>query len=526
MKLLGKLTLIQLKHLLSINTSAGKKKRKTTSIGLLLLGIAALSLYVGVTYAFTLASTLNMVGAVDLLFVLMSAIGTLFGAILTLYGVSGLVYQAKDISFLMSLPLKPRTILTAKLLAIYGEAFIVNFFMLVPAVIAYSRYANLPITAYPLLLLVLFLLPLLATSLALIFGYIFSFVQAKTKALPIVTNGFALILFAGLMYFSFNLQNTFFNNMTASTRDSLATYAMPFYWVRNILIDGDMLSLIYLALVSIVPLVGLIWLISSNYLNMVTMLSARGKSSDYRGPSQKKSPLSALLRKEFKQYFNSPAYFINTILGPILLIGAPIYLILQRSKLPMVTEVLDMINFPIGTIAIISLIGMISFNNTTAPSISLEGNRLWILKTLPVSTWDIFKAKLLLNMILFVPAILFAAIVLNFLFDFTIGERILVFVIPLLASLASAMVGLIANLIYPKLDAPSDTAAVKNSASVLIGSLGYMVATLALMALLFGLRDTLGNALIYVMLAIYLIFNFILYRYLRTKGEARFNQLI
>lgn len=528
MKTIRKLVFIQLKHLLSVNTAGGKKKRKTSSVWVMLAFIAGIALYIGATYSFAIGGVFHQFGVLDLLFVVMSAMGTLAATLITIQGVTGLVYQAKDMPFLLSLPLRSQTVLMAKVMAVYGEAFVLNFFLLAPAFITYIRLDTLAPISYLLFLIVILLLPFLATTLALILGYLFSLLQTKTKSSPVITNSLALAGTLIILFLTFRVQSMFLNEALnpLAVRTSLSTYARPFYWVRDILVDTNLMSLVWLALLSLVPLAILIRLLSTNYLHVISGLSARQKSSDYRGPSTQQSPIAALLRKEFKQYFGSSIYFINTIIGPLMLIGGPIYLLLKRDMIAQLEPVLQSVDIPISVIVVGAIVGLISFNNTTAPSISLEGSRLWILKSLPIRTWDIFQAKLLLNMILFFPAIVIAGFVANILFDFSLMERILVIVIPVLSSLASAMIGLVANLFYPKLDAPSDAAVVKNSASVLIGSLGYMVITAALLGLLFGLREVLGGAILYVLLAVYLILNVILYRYLRTGGTKRFKAII
>lgn len=529
MNILKKLFIIQLKYLLSFNASAGKRKRQSRSVWLMLGFIAALGLYIGGVYAFQMAQTFQLLGGdLGLMFVILSGMAVLIGLLLIVMGVNGIIFQAKDSTFLLSLPIDPKKIMLAKLLAVYGEALLVTFFMLVPSIVAYVSYQPLPVIAYPLFLVIILLLPMIATVLALIFGYFFSLIQSRTKASPMVMNLIMLVGFGAVMYFTMRMQ-------TAMTGEAFSPVALPpailllakpFYWVRDILVDTNLLALIKLALLSIIPFGLLVWLLSSKFISIISGMSVRTKSSAYRGPSKRKSPMAALLRKEIKQYIGTPAYFINTIVGPLLLIGGSVYLFFQRSMLPEIELGLRMLGIPTGLILIAAIVSTVSINNTTAPSISLEGSRLWILKTLPVSTMNILQAKLLLHLLLVTPAILIAGIVGNLLFDLPIMERIMIFVIPFLATLVSGIIGLIANIHFPKLDAPSDTAAVKNSASVIIGSLGVMFGTILLMLLFVWMRKYLGNNILYLAFGLYLALSVLLYQYLRTKGVAKFKQII
>ena len=528
MKVLLKLFVIQLKHALSYNTSAGRRKRQSRSVWLALLLIAGIGLYIGGVYSFQLAMAFHQAGQLGMLFVTMSGLAVLASLFLIVMGVSGLIFQAKDTTFLLSLPIKPQSVMLAKLMAVYGEALLISFFILAPSLVAYNKYQALPWSAYLLFLIVIVCLAMLATVLALLLGYVFGLVQSKTKATPALMNIIMLAGLAGLFYLSIRAQNIMLGETFSPTSlpSSLLKIAAPLYWVRDILVDGNVLSLLKLGLISVIPLAFATWLLSHRFVSIISSLAIRRKASDYRGPSRRQSPLKALLRKELKQYFGTPAYFVNTFFGPLLAIGGSIYLFVIRDKLTGLEDVFQLINLPLGFILTASLVGLVSFNNTTAPSISLEGSRLWILKSLPVSTESILLAKILLNLIIVGPAILVAATIANLLFRLPLIERILIYLIPLLALLVSAMVGLIANIHYPKLDAPSDTAAVKNSTSVWVGSLGVMLGTIAFFIFLYGFRTVLGGALLYVALIAYLVLTIGLYHYLKTKGVAKFKQII
>jgi len=528
MKMMLRLFVIQLKQLLSYNTSMGKKKRQSRSIWLMLALIAGLGLYIGGIYSMQMALAFSAVGAPDMVFVFMSGLAVILSLFFIVMGANGIIFQAKDTTFLLSLPLSERKVMLAKLSAIYGEALLLTLFMLAPSMYAYTRYQSLPVAAYPLFLAIVLLLPMIATVLALIVSYIFGLFQARTKVSPMIMNIIMLAGLGGVMYFSITMQSKLIEGSIVpwALPTGWLKLAQPFYWVRNILVDTDMRSLLMLALVSILPLAAVTWLLARRFVDIISGMAVRRKSSDYRGPSGRRSPLAALVRKEIKQYINTPAYFVNTIFGPLMVLGGSLYLLFKPEMAGQIEGVLTMIGLPAGLLVIAAVISMFGMSNTTAPSISLEGSKLWILKSLPVSTMNVFHAKIILNFLLFLPPLLVAGIVSNILFDLTLLERILIFVLPLLAGLVSSLIGLIANIHFPKLDAPSDTAAVKNSASVMIGSLGVMLGTIALMLLLFWLRKYLGDHILYAALAFYALAALFLYRYLATAGVKKFRSII
>ena len=130
---------------------------------------------------------------------------------------------------------------------------------------------------------------------------------------------------------------------------------------------------------------------------------------------------------------------------------------------------------------------------TTAPSISLEGNRLWILRSSPLRPQDVFLGKLALDLALLVPSVLISVALLAVSVPLSPWDLLALLALPLALGTLVALVGLYANLKLPRFDYTSDTAVIKQSASVMVASLGGMglVIALALLYVLLGYR-TIG----------------------------------
>ncbi|UKI48977.1 MAG: hypothetical protein L6U99_09155 [Clostridium sp.] len=82
---------------------------------------------------------------------------------------------------------------------------------------------------------------------------------------------------------------------------------------------------------------------------------------------------------------------------------------------------------------------------STACSINFEGKRLWILKSAPIKTEDILKAKLMTFMIITTPFIIINGVVMNILIEMNVIIRILVFVIPFILTMFYGLEGLLVN---------------------------------------------------------------------------------
>jgi ABC-2 type transport system permease protein len=244
----------------------------------------------------------------------------------------------------------------------------------------------------------------------------------------------------------------------------------PLSWLTHFVLDGGTLAGIFSLLMLLVPFCLGIWLYASAF--------GRPKSG-YRSSSRilafsARSPRKALLDKEVKHYMACSIYVFNTAFGPlILIVFAIVIAVLGPDK------IISAMGIPAADIGMISkdltyviLAGAFclfpSMTSTTASSISLEGKQLWILKAHPVSTDDVFWSKYMLNILLLVPASVFASIL--------IGVRVqmppvqiagFAAVIGLLGVLVS-LIGLIANLLFPRFDWDNETSVVKQSMSVIM----------------------------------------------------------
>ena len=121
----------------------------------------------------------------------------------------------------------------------------------------------------------------------------------------------------------------------------------------------------------------------------------------------------------------------------------------------------------------------------SASSISLEGNTLWILKTLPISTKQLLHSKVLFHWLVCAPFMLLGSVLLGIGFGADAVQVLLLTVLCLVYSWVSAQLGLLVNLRWPKLDAVNPTVVVKQSAAVALSMLGDILELLLAAAVWF-----------------------------------------
>ena len=117
----------------------------------------------------------------------------------------------------------------------------------------------------------------------------------------------------------------------------------------------------------------------------------------------------------------------------------------------------------------------------SASSVSLEGKSLWIVRSLPVDTRLVLKAKLNVTMTLFYPSVIICGTLFNLAIrpepPFAVG----MYLIPLAYSYFAALLGLKCNLNSPNFDWTNEVTVVKQSKPVLITMLAGMLLTICLL---------------------------------------------
>ncbi|WRK53858.1 hypothetical protein SD457_01680 [Coprobacillaceae bacterium CR2/5/TPMF4] len=176
----------------------------------------------------------------------------------------------------------------------------------------------------------------------------------------------------------------------------------------------NLFSLIVYLLTALIPFVLVIYLLSLNFIKLTTSKSGvkkgKLKQTDIKTNGLKKS----LFMRELRHFTSNPMVMMNSAIGiafTIFLAGALIVKsndvkIIVQSISPLLQGTLN--EWLVAGLCLV-IIGVSSFNYISASLISLEGNRLWIIKSLPLKTKDILDSKLLLHIVLCIPpAIIFS----------------------------------------------------------------------------------------------------------------------
>lgn len=157
----------------------------------------------------------------------------------------------------------------------------------------------------------------------------------------------------------------------------------------------------------------------------------------------------------------------------------------------------------------------------TSSMISLEGKSFNIIKSLPVVPEKILLAKILTSNIITIPAILICDVIFFVVFKVAIIDIVLILLASIIMPTFTAILGILINLKYPKMDATSDTEVVKQSMSSMNSVfIGMFIGMLSIAAVITG-----GNLFIILELLVFSIIVLILCKVLKRYGVRRFKEI-
>ena len=418
MSKLGSLLKVNLIASLGINKLTKEKSKVERNKSIFLAATIGFSvvmiLVTSVMYFELLANGLQQIGLLDMILVMGFILSTVIIFFTSIYKAQGVLFSFKDHDLLMSLPIKKSDILISKM----AELLVVNYFfilfVLLPAGIIYFKYSNISPIFFLNLILVYLTLPLIPVVFSSIIAFGISYISSRLRHKNlIITMGTLIVVFA-IFILSFK-SNEFVEklivNSASISEGMLKIYPPAILAVRGLANNNFIYTLLFVVLsVSIFAL--FVFIFNSSFKTITSRLQESYKKANYKVKEMKKSSqLKALLNKEIRRYFASPIYVINTIIGPILLLGMSIAtLFMGEDVLSTILEV-EIVKDIIPVFVIVLVCGTLVLSCTTNSSISLEGKNLWILKSSPIKPIEIFKAKIMLNLLLIIPATLVSDII-------------------------------------------------------------------------------------------------------------------
>lgn len=471
--LLTRLENLNLYGLNRLKYTTDKKERRRC---FLLAGVWVFVILILLGYSGGYAYALRYMGlthAVPALFVsLISLILLFFG----MFSSPASLFRKNGYDFLSALPIRPFSIVASRLIRIYAEDLVICVMATLPAIGVYAYFACPDFLFFPAWVVSVLFLPLIPMSLSVLFGAVISLLSSvfKKKApfQALITVLFVVCLLFGSSYLSKmedELSLEAIRSITEMVLKSLEKTYLPAAWIGKIAVqkyDG----LLPLVGFSIVLIAGAAFITDRIFPFVLKYSGAKSERKAFRADRSVKSAsiMSALIVREFKRYFASNIYLLNTIISPVMAVG--IAVMFAVSGVDSVISVLPFdLNFPLVSAFLIGAVS--SLMPPSAISISMEGKTWWLIKTLPIETKHILGAKILMSVLMHAPFLLIAAILNAVFFAPDALNAVVMLLAPFALDIFACTWALFIGTKFPRFDWENEVYVVKQSAAAGVGGM-------------------------------------------------------
>ena len=482
----------QAMEMLSFLYRGGKNGKRRSKAGVVAYGLLMLYAVLVLIFLFyfmmsTLCPPLADAGLGWLYFALAGTMATAFGVIGSVFATQHQLFEAKDNEFLLAMPVPASKILFSRMLLLYLQTFFFEACVLLPAAMVWwQTTASITVAGTVFFTLILCLLPLLGLTLSCLLGWLVALVTSRMRSKSLISVLLSLALLAAYYYLYFQM-NHYLQLIVANSQAVGQTMKVALYplYQMGLACLGSGVALVVFGIIVLLAFGAVYAVLSRSFLRITTTqrgaLRVRYEEKALKVRSQK----NALLQKELRRFWKSPAYMLNCALGSVILIAGAVVVFFKGDALLSMLGPLSELGSLLPLLACAALCLAASPNVVSAPSISLEGNSLWLIQSLPVPPWQVLCAKLKLHLLVTAPPAVLCAVA----FDLALRpdplSAILLPITPIFYVLLTGASGLFVNLKAPKLDWSSEAAVIKQSLSVIL-SLAFNWAVIFILGGLFA----------------------------------------
>ncbi len=519
-------------------------KKKNTNIWLIpLLGLAFLPIIIQLGYgSYALTEILSNIGVQSLILYLAMISCLMIIFLFGIFYILGIFYLAKDIETVLTLPLKPWEILSARFITVLLYEYLLMCIILAPVLIGYGLASKAGVLFIIYSIAVFLTLPVIALCIAafpvLLIMRFTSFAKNR-DVFKYFTGIFALVIALG---FNFGIQKLSMGfagteqiyDFVENSNQSVLQLGKSIPGV-TFAVDALVKSNQAAGLINILLFIFVAVLSYAIFMFLGKMLYFKGviginessakrmsiSSASMTKKMNKRSRLNSYVLKELRLLFRTPIYFMNCILinfiFPVFLI---IPMLIQGDINSMTGQLSEFLNTNGGmALSIIFAIAlfMASSNAITATTISREGTGLYVMKYLPIPMEKQMMHKVVSGIIISSIAIVLIIGILFFL-GMPLIITLLSAVLSINAMIYTALTGIIIDMHNPKLNWDNEQAAVKQNLNVLINMLFAIIAGFIGILPTALLKLNIFSAFVYILI-MFILINRLLYGYIKRNSE-------
>ncbi|MGI5877461.1 MAG: putative ABC transporter permease subunit [Christensenellales bacterium] len=546
-------------------SSRGKKERKAVSAVLLIVVLAVSLGPLAYAAGYMILNAYDALSVLGIESLILEGFTSIAAMVIFLFGIANVMavfYYARDTERYLALPVKPTTILSAKLITTVIYEYIVCALMVLPVYILYGVRSGAGAVFYLYSVAGCLLLPVIPIALA---GAPVMLLMRFTRIFrnrDVVNMLFMLLLLTAIMFFQLSFNNLLImsgseSEMIRVLTDKLASLSGG---VGQVFIGAGFLSA---ALRDAAQIKGLLYMLAFVAATAVVyaLFLALGRAVYFRGvlglgqtATGKKTTLAqvgnmtrgrgamaSIMVKDMRVMLRTPVYFLNNV---FMIFFLPIFMVVlftmqgvsSDPDMAALRAMLEGLTFSLhvpasslalyGAMAAGALMG--SMNCIAGSALSREGRQFNLMKILPVSYETQIAAKTGLGYLASIASGLLTMAIVAVFIKIPPLFSALMLIPMLLGALVPNLAGILAELYMPKLHWTNEQTAVKQNLNVLLEILAGFVVTAVVIGGGIWLTNSLGLmplAALGVCVAAGAVLNLALYAAVRRAIPVQMNKL-
>ncbi len=481
--LLGVLFRVNFSSRKILGSSYTRSKGKTIAIAFAIL--YAIVAYVGAFgyLFFDLGKTLAESGLTEvlLMYVFLYAAGA--GVMIVFFRSESFLFRFKDFEILAPLPIKPRAIIAAKSIVMMTNVYIIAFLASVPILFSYFFHTAVPVAGILMVIPAFLAIPLLPAVAAALLSYGIRLITDRLPKSRIFNIVLMFSAFIALMVAQFSFAGSGDQNPLLNQQGFIAGLGeifLPMKWFAAAVHEGSFLDFLFLVASGVALFVTFVLILSKAILKT----NSRARNERYSKTRktvryQSGSAFKAVLAKEWRTFVGLPMYILNSGFGPVLMLVVAIASLFFADKVEAYLGQIVAAGIPSVLLILIIVCFCVGMVYTSAVSLSIEGKRFWIVRSLPIAATTVMDAKLVFNILLGTVPALVAIPLFGIAFAFPVLDVFVMIILVVAFSILTSTIGSLINLRFPKFDFINEIEVVKQS----LGAMISIFSTFGLMAL-------------------------------------------
>ncbi len=344
-------------------------------------------------------SSLGTAGFGWFYYFILGIIGVFLGVFGSVFNTASALYNAKDNDLLLSMPIPVSYIMVSRLIAVFVTGALYSGVVVIPAAVMFLITNGVTFAKLVGGILFVLLVFLAVFLLSCVLGYVVAAISSRLKNKSVITVIVSLAFFA-VYYFVYFKASELIRDIAENAAfygDAVKGAFYPAYLFGSCGM-GDPLSLLISFGVILAALAVTCCLIAGSFLKIVTKSdSVAVKTKKHKTRMKSRGVFASLVGREFSRFLSSANYMLNCGIGAVLAVLAAVFLLIKGGGLTAVFDSMEGFSLDTGAFAVVLLAAgamLVSTCYVAAPSVSLEGRSLWVIRSLPVDTKTILLAKL------------------------------------------------------------------------------------------------------------------------------------